>query len=350
MKRSDLRKAAALAVTLGFLLPACGFFSVKNDVSVKRVGVDLVFGAQSLSPQPSFSGGATFPTFAPPTLTTPPQPTFSPEPPEELCPPTTALGAELETVPRPTFDDDPKTHDHVPEINDNTSEGVYLNAFDGNLTGQRTAQSGANNLVIHNFQLQAGFTPQSQLGFQFSLRDEFNGVDMEFYVNPGTEDEQTDEGGLYLKSITIPTKGPLEKGVEYLSFITPAPHVKLLDWEVTPGATLSSSAGDVASKRVVPFDDPTGAVNQVPLPSANSITSSTTVGKGENIPICATIGQGYQTTWDLKITGEFNVRLVGTFWLATQYGGWPIKSDYIMFGDLVGGAFSNHLMRLHPEV
>jgi hypothetical protein len=118
---------------------------------------------------------------------------------------------------------------------------------------------------------------------------------------------------------------------------------------VEQGTKFSAQAADVAPKSATPVDDPlTGA--PILSPSANAIRSELQVGPPERFIVCEELGMGWKSTWNLEITGEYNLRILGTFWMSTQYGGWPTKDEYVIIGDLIPGVFSSNMMKLDPGV
>lgn len=340
MKPSSLPRAGAFALALAFALTGCGLFTVEDGVAAKAVKVDLVFGAKLPSEQPGFTDpGNPFPDELPPL---PPLPVLPPQPPdatEDLCPPTSAPGARDETVAS-------IQRSHEPQGNE------YLTAVKSHIEDQRPVAR-VDKRIIYDVELQESALSgdPERAGFQYFVRDTFSGIQMAFVVYPGQDDEQVQEGGLYLKRLIIPTKDREED----LHFIMQAfPHIKILDFPIIEGTELTSEAGDVAAKRTKITNPVTGdTVADVPqggvVPSPNSITATSVVGDIDNkVQVCADLGAAYKVALDIKITGDFNQRIIGTFWLSPQYGGWPIKDDYFMFGDLLEGVFSNNIMRLPP--
>ncbi|HEX9712668.1 MAG TPA: hypothetical protein VGB52_08985 [Actinomycetota bacterium] len=341
MMPSNLPRVGAFALTLAFGLTGCGLFTVQDGVAAKAVKVDLVFGAPSPSQPPEFQDpGNPFGDQLPPP---PPLPVLPPAPPDpglDLCPPTTAQGARDPTVSTIDQSQQPQEDD-------------FLTATKSQIEGQPPTAR-VEKRIIKGVEPEQSFydpTNPDRFGFQYFVEDTFNGVEMQFLVYTGEADEQVEEGGIYLKSITIPTHAAKRADRQAMTFITPQPHLKLVDFGIAQGTELTSEAGDVSGKPRT-IDDPSGEpVVEIPglVPSPNSISTTTVVGAIDNkVQVCADLGAAYRVSLDLKITGEFQHRLIGTFWLAPQYGGWPIKDDYFMFGDLLEGVFSNNIMELPP--
>lgn len=339
--RPRMPRPATFAVVLAFALSGCGFFQVDDGVAAKGVQVNLVFGAASESPEPSIDDpGALVPSLPPPLELPPPVlPQPFPRVTEDLCPPTTAKGAKDPVVtsmqPR-----------HAPP-----AEG-YLVAYDAELEGEQS-ESGVSHRIIKQVELEASpYSPSTErLGFQYFVEDAHTGVEMQFLFYPGADDETPNEGGIYLKSLQIPTKD----GTEKLAFITARfPHLQLAAFPIQEGEELTAESADIAPKRRS-LEHPLGGEDiEVPegvvVPSPNTMSARTVIGEIDNkVLACADLGAAFKVSLDLRIAGDFTHRIIGTFWLAPQYGGWPIKDEYIMFGDLLSGVFGNELMRLPPS-
>jgi len=324
MKSSGLLRAILLGIVVTFVTTSCGFFQIQNEVGIKKVGVDLVFGGTTLE-LPVEPPDIQLPEVPPIELPEPPPPEPPPPPPPPLCPPTTAIAARDPAVAAITNDNRPE-------------EGNYLHRFDGNFEDQPFVFT-FDNKVISN-------VADSGDGFEYSIQDRFNLMRLTFRAQPISETNPLN--GLFLVRVEIPEQrpSPLAPSPRLLTF-EPAAPLRLLEFPIQAGAEISAQAIDVAPKSTTPIEDPlTGS--PILSPSGNAISSYLRVDSPERIQVCKDLAQGYKAAWDVQISGEYNLRILGSFWLGTQYGGWPIKDEYVVVGDLIPGNFASNLARLDP--
>ena len=328
MKHLKRRSSAAAIFALAALMSSCSFLHLSNDVAVKAVPIDLTFGASippttaPLQPPPAIIVPPPVPTL-PPLPTPPPVPTPPPEP-VFACPEhPTALGARDPSTPDITPDEAPK-------------EGVYLYRFQGQYGGPN---AGLSTIIgyktVSNVQ-----TVDATLGsFTFQVEDPFNHIVLVLLAKPISSTDPLD--GLFLQEIDIPSANLAM--TDPLKFI-PAQPLRMIDFPIQPGTNQTLAAIDTGQK---PSSAPGGVLP--PLPSADTITSNFTVGAAESVDVCADIAKAYKGNWELKITGQYNADLAGTFWIDTAYGGLPVKDDFTLTSDtLETGNFSSNLMRLDP--
>ncbi|HVL33378.1 MAG TPA: hypothetical protein VM600_07340, partial [Actinomycetota bacterium] len=187
--------------------------------------------------------------------------------------------------------------------------------------------------------------------FAFSVEDGFNGMRIFYEARPIVETESNPSAGgadgLFLKRIDWPVRS--EGGeTRRLSFI-PTPMLQILDFPIEPGKEIITTGHDVANKRDTGLD---GAPS---LSSSNNMRLSATVGNKDQFDVCEDQAQAWPVNLNLEIAGDYNLQMIGTFWMATQYGGWPIKEEYILLRDdavtadpLITGNFSSSMMKLDP--
>lgn len=323
MKRSNPRRFATTVALLALLGTSCSSFRVQSDVAIKQVPVDLTFGAKaqdqpSAAPLPPLPD---VPRYLPPRPSVPGPFNPPPVPKEPLCGVTTAIAARDPSTPSISNDQRPR-------------EGTYLFRFDGNLDGQPAREGVVAYKAISS-------TSEEPEGFSYSVKSDFDGLVLHFEVRPVAEEQQLP--GLFLKRIDIPRAD----GEEAPAAFIPGSPLKLLAFPIESGTRQTASGPDVASKRDTGIANPT-APGTVYQPSANTMTSRVDVGAREIIEVCADLAQAWKVNWELEIAGDFNIQMIGTFWLDTAYGGWPVKEDFIILGDLVNGNFASNLMKLDP--
>lgn len=327
MRRFKIVKPTLIGVVLALVSTSCALFAVPNDVGVKNLTVDLTFGGNqppTNEPLPDFS----LPPVPVIELPEPPPPIPPPPPPPPICPPPPSTAAPRDPAV-------PTINPHnVPQL------GEYMSRSQGNYENEepfiRISTKDVTNLV------------QQGDGFRFSVKDTVTQMRLTLEAQPINEDDPANRPGLYLVRMELPAERPQIGGLDprALAF-EPAEPLQLTPFPIQPGTDTTDAAPDVAPKNETPIQDPiTGA----PLlsPSLNSMASTMIVDSAETIVVCSSLAQAYRASWDLEITGEFNIRILGTFWLATQYGGWPIKDDFVVVGDLLPGNFSSSLMRIDP--
>lgn len=327
MKRSPLLRGALLAVTMAVATTSCSFLAVPSEVGIKQVPIDLTFGGE-LPDQDDGSVGP--PPVLPPAIV--PEPTLPPAPEQpkpkpkpDLCGPT--LASAVARDPAPASITSTNVQDTFP------TEGTYLYSFIGNFENRQ--------LFFDIAHKELGNIQDVGEGYSFSVADPFNGTVWWFEAQPETDTSANP--GLFLQKIEIPEEPATPGGLppRRLEF-TPAAPLKVLNFPIQPGERVRSAAVDNAPKTEDPV---TGGLQ---LPSANTITSTVDVGSREIILVCEELAQAWKVNWALQIAGEYNLDIVGSFWLATQYGGWPVKEEYTISGDLIPGNFATNLMKIDP--
>ena len=335
MKLSKLPRTAAAMLAVAVLTASCSVFHVASDVGVQQVNVDLNFGVKKApKPQPQAEISippVSFPSFfgqdpcaIDPTAVDCVDPNPPPQPkPKPLCALHPSAIAPRD-VAGPSI-----TSLNVP------AEGPYLFHYKGNYDGKP-----AFNIV--GYKLIGDVTDESAIygadAFSYSVEDQVLHYRLVFLVIPQTENSQND--GLYLKEADFPEKD-LPFGGKPYTFI-PASPMLLVAFELNSGDEQTSAGIDTSGKQANPAGLP-------PKPSANEMKSHTVAGSRETIDACDDLIQAYRVSWDLQITGEFDEHMLGTFWLATQYGGWPVRSDYVLSSQkLISGNFEERIMRVDP--
>ena len=237
----------------------------------------------------------------------------------DLCPKPTAI------APRDIAVQSITTPDNEPR------EGTYLFQSGGS-PGFRDP-IGVN--IIRDLEEQAD--PLGGPGFSYTFDDLYSGITIHLASRDETDETEISQfDGLYLTEIDI----RMDRDQHPLTFI-PNPPLALFAYPIFQPDEMTSSGIDVSAKR----EGPAG----VGPPSANAMSSHTMAGPRETIAVCADLMQVVRTSWDLRITGEYNFRLLGTFSLATQYGGWPARADFFLTGDR-SGEYTSSLMRVDPGV
>lgn len=321
MKRSSPLRALVLATTLGLLATSCSLFTVPPDVDVRKITVDLAFGGE---PPKTFTPPPPPPLGGPPVIDEPPTTDEEPEKPQPpLCPPTSAVAPDDPAVASIGFD-------HEPE------QGNYLFRWIGNQ--ENNAPFGTVGYkTIENVQA-------TTEGFTFTLNDGFTRARWTFEARPISDTSQT--GGLFLTRLDLPEGNLFDPTARVLPF-EPEPPLQLLSFPIQSGSSITAEGVDTAPKAQTGVTDPiTGA--PILAPSANSMTMETLVGSTERFEVCEDLAQAWKVNIDLEIAGQYNVHLLGSLWLATQYGGWPIRSDYVVSGDLMAGNYADSLMKIKP--
>lgn len=339
------RKRAVLGIALmSLLVSGCSAFSPKSDVQMRGVGIDLAFGAKvdpstvpSDNPLPPIEDPpVVLPTQAPPTL--PPQP----EP--ELCPPPEAISPKYIAPSRI------KDGEFDPEKSESSGnippEDKFFFFFAGN-RAEEPYRERFDYKVIDA--VGADSYPQNFTGVHYRVSNPFSGINMWFSVVPTTEAIDTAGGtadGLFLRRIEIPPKGagPQDSALEFSpASAETSGGLRLLHFPIQEGKTFEDQSEDVATKNT--------SVGPVFTQSANTLTSTATVGPKEIFPVCDQLAQAWKISLEVRSVGEFRWTMVGTFWLGTHIGGWPLKEDFIMFSQddkLISGNFFDNMARLDP--
>lgn len=348
MKPSKQFKFAALAVTVGIALTSCSLLRVKTEVAAQEVKLDLTLGAPPVAAFPTQSQIALptipIPSFTPfppvdePTETPTPEPTFS-------CPPQpTAQGA------RDVADPDVNVSDLDPEQDDTPVEGEYRFRYEYNYEAEpatRTEGHKILELMPDNPTTQQKGRDLDRNELRFSVDDTITNIKMYFHtVGVETLDSTPNANpGLYLTAIEIPRKDRL---LENRYFFDPEPDLQLLRFPIEEDMNVVSAASDAGLKNDLPVPGTPGR------PSANQMRSEVTVGGREQIEVCVDYAQGWKVNWDLRIEGESPIVMNGLFWLATAYGGWPVREEFVLsvpiaaVNPLISGNFSSNMMMLDP--
>jgi hypothetical protein len=260
-----------------------------------------------------------------PTLPPPPPEEKDPKPRPEICGPTTAVSARDQAPASIEAGDR-----HRPQ------EGTYLFDFVGNYENGPL-------LFDMDHKVVSAATDVGE-GFSFSIHDPFNSITWWFEAQPVTPTNANP--GLFLQKVQIPA-GPPESGVPQRGLdFTPAAPLKILNFPIVPGDRVRAAALDTASKSETPADGPGG--QPLLTPSANTITSTVDVGSSERIIVCEELAQAWKINWVLQMAGEYNLDIIGSFWMGTQYGGWALKDEYSITGDLIPGNYASNLMKIDP--
>lgn len=326
MKPSIPPRALAALAAIALLTSACSFLSVPNEVSVHKLPVDLTFGGETAPtstppPVPPLPDITDIPPVLPddPGDDTPP-----PKPPPPICPPTSAIAPES-AVASIGFEDAPEP-------------GTYLFQFIGN-------EENGTPLVLRGYRTLENYV-ETEADFTYTVSDTMTGAKWSFRVEPEAPDaSNTATTGLYLTKVELP-KSTFDLAAGTFTF-EPASPLKMLAFPIQPGTEQVASAPDVAPKTATPITNPlTGA----PLlsPSLNAMQMTTTIGSPEIFEVCEDLAQAYKANIDLEMTGEYNVHILGAFYLWTQRGGWPIREDFVVSGDVMPGNFAATLMKLEP--
>jgi hypothetical protein len=345
MKLSRSRRAAVLSVALA-MLTSCSAFRAKPDVDIQAVPVSLIFGAK-VKPQPTPSTLPNInPSILPPIDIPPPPPPPPPvdpcdeDPYKEGCPgfqlcPPPVEGAAAEKAPTDIHQGDP----YEP------TGGKYLFSHLQNYSGAEEEVKVTQNDVTSP-------SPTAD-GYFFSFYNPINNITMVFQVrqSPPEDAEQeasTTDPGLFLREIKIPPKSD-PRGRAYN--FGPRDPLRLLTFPINAGDVTEDAQPDFASKRSTqpPTTDPqTG--EEILQPSANTLRSHLEVGAIESVEVCAEYALAHKVSWTLDISGDFTAVLTGSFWLATQWGGWPVKDSFIIANspELIEGNFAESLMRIDP--
>lgn len=171
-----------------------------------------------------------------------------------------------------------------------------------------------------------------------------NGIRLGLEVRHADPTSLTDAGtGIYLRELAWkrPERGD-DEPFAYTPWAraVPAAPMKLMGFPVQSGSRVTDVALDVGPDHEV--------LPGIARPAAGLIRSEMVVGFAETIEVCHRLAQGWNVHWDVEVEGELPFRMFGQLWIATQWGGWPIRSDLVL--DRGNGYREEflRLMRLRP--
>lgn len=346
MRSPRVRSRAVMSVAvLALLASGCSAFSPKSDVQMRGVGIDLAFGVK-VDPKIVASDNPLPPVDTTPIdLPEPPKrPDVDPKPEPELCPPPSAIAPKYiapSTINDGTFDpENPETSGNIPP------EDKFLFFFAGNRAEGRYKEDFDYKHIegVGSDAYRGGYD-----GIHYRVVNPFSGINMMFSVIPKTETTDslsTNPDGLFLRRLWVPKKDA-KVGDDPLEF-SPATAetsggLRLLDFPIQEGQVYEDQSQDVAAKT------PVGGV--VTSQSSNTLSSTATVGSKEIFPVCDQLGMAWKVTIEIKSVGEYRWSMIGTFWLGTHIGGWPLKEDFIFNSEddkLITGNFYDNMARLDP--
>lgn len=342
-----MRKGAAVAFALATLLSGCSKFTAQTGVDIKEVNIDLAFGkAPSTNPstQPLLPPDVPL-ELPPPNL--PPPPVFQDTP--ILCPPVSAVGADKAASTSVSADSD--FYNYM-----KTRQGTYLFDYVWNYANKpqvhRYGTKDLGELQLENDNYQ-GSTPG---GFSFDMHDNVDpkvvlgfgswGEDPTASTNGQGQADEQDHDGFFFNQIVVPRD---VKNSEADAFRGQAQYFKLLDYPITEGQHFTYSQPDTGFKPGNQVADPVNG-GFLPMPAQGTLTITSDVGAKQIIAVCDKLAQAWEV--NIHITaqenGPYSFDLVGKFWLATGYGGMPVREDFTISGDLIQGNFFSQMMRLDP--
>jgi hypothetical protein len=302
LSRRPGRVVSILALLL--LVTGCSSFRSKPSVSVKSVPANLVFGAPQATPSPS---PATRPS-GQATVAPLPTPSITPAPPSE-----TPRGPPASCEPANPFPNEPAT----PDITRRPVPGAYEFAY------KRSAGKAVRTATgfRHVSNVQAETVGPQTVGFSYTVRDGFTGQRAVFVVRT----DQT-APGFYLRAIGLPRGGE-----EFV--VQPQPMLQILAFPLQPRNAQSARGADLVTGTVV--------------------TSAATVQDREpekdRVRACHAVADAWRVHWTIDLTGQVSQTWNGTFWFATQWGGWPIADNVAMSGSLLTATVRSTIRRLEPR-
>lgn len=344
MKRS--RSSLVLVTVLALVGSACSRFAPKADVSINTVGIELAFGVdveELLKPPP------VIPTTPPLIFELPPEQPLPPlppaPPPTPFCLPNQTQsprdGQAPPSVKPGNFDvKHPEAGGNFPR------RGSYPTFYQGNYAGEESFNRFSNKKI-------GVFRETKDLSlFYYKVTDEGHGVSMEFsivYEASQNEDGDTSNSnltGIYLRSITLPLKeDPLLNRV-YIPANAETGGLKLATFPLGGGQVTE----DTQPNRAANEQEVNGETLPLSPPSATLSSKVIIAGKPQNVLVCDQLAQAWRFNTSIEITGDVDVSIIGSFWFATQYGGWPIQEAFTMDGGdtFISGNFLGRLARLDP--
>lgn len=343
-----LRKVAVLSAALALVGTGCSQFAPKAGVGVKQVSVKLAFGIDVekllTTPPPPSTPPVELPTVEP----TPTRSIIIVEPPKPVCPVnathSTRDGAPPSTIKEQKFDERADGEGAEPRL------GKYYTFYQYNFSGEGIVQG-------YNYKTLSGVGGEvrqvnDQLGggFGYDVREPEFGhqIDTAWVVTPTPEDSgnpnQADTSGIYLQELKIPRK-PDEQTTEVSKrpFTVTDPGVRLVRFPIETG----DESTDV---QAFPADPDTSGETPAIGGFGNTITVRSTVGSPEKIFVCDQLAEAFRVGVTIEISGDTEVRIVGNFWIAPQYGGWPIQESFVIDGgaEFISGNFFSRIARLDP--
>lgn len=305
--RGSRARLFVMATALMVLATACSSFSGKPSVSVKGVPVDLAFGGKpqtpprpSPTPTPATPGSPSRPTL-PPGAVLPPPVEEAPPAPAEICQPENPFPKE----PAP------------PDITEQPTIGSYPFAYERTVGKKVTKDTGfrrITDVALEAIGLQT-------VGFAYTVVDDFTGQRATFVVRT---DETTK--GFYLRAIGLP-QGDGELLVQ------PQPMVQILFFPLQPRTTQTARGVDPLTGTVM----------------TSEATVLDRVPEKDRVRACDGVADAWRVHWVLELTGPTPQKWDGTFWFATQWGGWPIADSVSMSGSLLSGTFDSTIRGLEPK-
>lgn len=316
-------------IALGTLLSACGLLDVPNDVDVKAVPVDLKFGAQITKKiEPPDIGDLGEPPIIDLDLPPVEEKEEKPRKTIEVCPVTTADAARA------------PSKGEIKSFEESPVEGSYFTYFEGQFPDAGFQRAVAYK-TVEDVEENSNGTE-----YAFTVRDDniLLGLEMGFRV-VYTQDEGVPDG-ISLTKMVLPRHND-DGSIDDFAFV-PQPPLGLMDFPINPGAEKISTGVDNEPKTEAPAENPLGG--GLLAPSGNNMRSTLTVGSREIIEVCADLAQAWRTNWKIEITGEYDVTLTGTFWFDTSEGkgGVPIRTDFVLEGNVEEGIFLSSILRLDP--
>lgn len=333
------RRPLVVAVAVLMTASGCSNFAPKADVGVKPVGLTLAFGVdvEKLLEPPSP------PTFPTPTLSVPsptPTGTFTPPPPPppapDVCPPLKTTAVRDGNPPASMGNEE---FDGEQPIGARPRPGQYLTYFRGNRSGEELKTQYTYRTVTP-----PGNHADGQSYF-YRVLDPFTGMTWYYDVIYETSQAGTSNqniAGLYLRGLKVPMA---DEEAKTRTFLTATHGVKLMAFPIEEGDR------SVDSQPVPPEDDPDGTIPVSPGGTVLSTTATVAGIDGNNpVVVCDQLAKAWQLNVEINLKGDANLRIVGTLWIATQYGGWPIQENFTMDGGgtLRSGNFFSRLADLDP--
>jgi hypothetical protein len=339
------RNYLAMVLALAFAVSACSNLAPKADVGINKVGVDLAFGVdveELLEPPPLPPPPP--PIFVPPPAPPPLPPPPPPPPPTPFCPGVQTQsprdGQASPSVKPGEFDpDDPERGGNYPR------RGSYATFYQGNYAGEPTKSGYAyKNVGVRRDDANTN-------SFFYTVTDEGHGVTMEYTIiypsqeSEGDESSNAELAGIYLRSIRIPLAADKTQSRVFIPANAETGGLKLASFPLGAGQRTESTQPNRAANDV----DVQGQTLPLAPPSA-TISTSVVVAQPQNVFVCDQMAQAWRFNTNIEITGDVDVSLVGSFFIATQYGGWSIQEIFSIDGGgtFISGNFLARLARLDP--
>jgi hypothetical protein len=345
MRSRRVRSRAVLSVTvLALLASGCSAFNPKSDVQMRGVGIDLAFGAKVDPTIVASDNPLPVVPIAPIELPPVVRPTLPPVVEQELCPPPSAISPKYPAPSR--VKDGEFEPDNAEQGGNLPPEDKFLFFFAGNRAEEEYKEDFGYKAIDA---VGADGYPGGYDGIHYRVKNPFSGINLWFSVVPSTEQIDAVNGtddGLFLRRLEIPVKGA-EPGDDPLVFAPATAEtsggLRLLHFPIQEGKSFDDQSEDIATKQ--------NQVGGVFTTSANTLTSTSTVGPKEIFPVCDQLAQAWKITLEIQSYGEYRWSMIGTFWLGTHIGGWPLKEDFIFFSHddkLISGNFYDNMARLDP--